>query len=143
MTETPTRFTYTRTVTTSAPPAAVWALWCDPGTWSTWDPAVEDVTLPGPFQRGATGTMVLTGGITVPVSLEVVEPGTRYLDELTMGELVIRIDHVVRRGGDGEGSEVTVGTTIEGPGAADIGSMVTHDAPTAMAALVELAENSR
>lgn len=141
VTSTPNRFTYTRTVSTTAPPVAVWALWSDPGTWSTWDPAVEDVTLPGPFQQGATGTMVLTGGIEVPVSLEVVEPGARYLDRLTMGELVIRIDHVVRRG-DAAGSEVTVSTTIEGPGAADIGPMVTHDAPTAMAALVDLAEKS-
>lgn len=140
MTTPPTGFEHGRTVTTSAPPRAIWALWSDPSTWSTWDPAVEDVTFPGPFQQGASGTMVLTGGIEVPVSLEIVEPGARYLDQLTMGELVTSIDHVVRR--EGAGSEVTVSTTISGPGAVDVGPMVTRDAPTAMAALVELAEKS-
>ncbi|MDO9497632.1 MAG: hypothetical protein Q7J48_18165, partial [Nocardioides sp.] len=89
--------------------------------------------------EGTTGTMVLSGQIEVPLSLEVVTPGSRYLDQLTMGELVIRIDHVVRPT-DGGGSEVTVSTTIEGPGADDIGPMVTADAPVAMEALIIAAE---
>ena len=84
------------------------------------------------------GTMVLNGGIEVPVTLEIVEPGTRYLDRLTMGDLVIEIDHVVRD--HAEGAEVTVSTVITGPGADDIGPMVTADAPKAMAALAALAE---
>jgi hypothetical protein len=131
-------FEYARTVTSSASPAAVWALWSDPGTWSDWDPAVEGVALDGPFAEGATGTMTLGGGLEAPVVLEVVEEGRRYLDRLTMGDLVIRIDHVVEP--TGTGSEITVATTIEGPGAEDVGPMVTTDAPTAMARLVELAE---
>lgn len=134
-------FDYSRTVTTSASPAAVWALWSDTTTWPDWDPAVQQVTLDGPFEEGATGTMVLTGPIEVPLSLEVVTPGSRYLDQLTMGELVIRIDHVVRPT-DGGGSEVTVSTTIEGPGADDIGPMVTADAPVAMEALIIAAERA-
>ncbi|WP_134738123.1 SRPBCC family protein [Nocardioides sp. 503] len=131
-------FRYERTVTTTADPAEIWALWSDTGTWADWDPAVQAVTLDGPFVEGATGTMTLTGPIEVPVSLEVVVPGSRYLDRLTMGELVIRIDHVVRPTADG--AEVTVTTTIEGPGAEDIGPMVTADAPVAMEALVVAAE---
>ena len=134
-------FAYSRTVTTTAGPAAVWALWSDSTTWPDWDPAVQQVTLDGPFEQGTTGTMTLTGPIDVPVSLEVVEPGRRYLDQLTMGELVIRIDHVVEPL-DGGGAEVTVSTTIEGPGADDIGPMVTADAPVAMAALVATAEQA-
>ena len=131
-------FQHARTVTSSATPAAVWALWSDPGTWSAWDPAVQGVVLEGPFAAGTTGTMTLTGGIDAPVVLEVVEAGRRYLDRLTMGDLVIRIDHVVEAAGSG--SEITVATTIEGPGAEDVGPMVTTDAPTAMARLVALAE---
>lgn len=134
-------FDYTRTITTNAPPAAVWALWSDTTTWPGWDPAVQDVRLDGPFAEGTTGTMVLTGPIEVPVSLEVVVPGSRYLDQLTMGELVIRIDHVVRPTDHG-GSEVTVSTTIEGPGADEIGPMVTADAPVAMEALIVAAETA-
>ena len=131
-------FEHARTVTSSASPAAVWALWSNPGTWSDWDPAVEGVVLDGPFTEGTAGTMTLAGGVEAPVVLEVVDAGRRYLDRLALGDLVIRIDHVVEPA-DG-GSEITVATTIEGPGAEDVGPMVTTDAPTAMARLVQLAE---
>ncbi len=94
--------------------------------------------LDGPFVAGTTGTMTLAGPFEVPVSLEVVEDGRRYLDQLTMGDLVIRIDHVVEA--TEGGSEVTVSTTIEGPGADDIGPIVTAEAPLALASLVERAE---
>ncbi|WP_193610814.1 SRPBCC family protein [Nocardioides lijunqiniae] len=133
-------FRYERTVTTTADPAEVWALWSDTDTWPDWDPAVQAVTLDGAFVEGVTGTMTLTGPIEVPVTLDVVVPGSRYLDRLTMGELVIRIDHVIRP--TPEGAEVTVTTTIEGPGADDIGPMVTADAPVAMEALVVAAERA-
>jgi hypothetical protein len=83
--------------------------------------------------------MVLTGGIEVPVTLELVEPGARYLDRLEMGDLRIHVDHVVKDAA--EGAEVTVSTYITGPGSEDIGPMVTADAPKAMAALCALAES--
>ena len=54
--------------------------------------------------------MVLTGGIEVPVTLELVEPGARYLDRLEMGEL----RHPHRPRGQGlptGGAEVTVSTS--------------------------------
>ena len=89
-------FEYSRTVTTSATAHDVWALWSDPGSWHCWDPSVESVALEGHFAEGATGMMVLTGGIEVPVTLELVEPGARYLDRLEMGGLRIHIDHVVK-----------------------------------------------
>ena len=131
-------FEYTRTTTTTAPARAVWALWSDPGSWHAWDPAVESVAMEGHFAEGAAGTMVLTGGIEVPVTLELVEPGARYLDRLEMGDLRIHIDHVVK-GIDG-GAEITVSTIITGPGAEDIGPMVTADAPKAMDTLCAMAE---
>jgi hypothetical protein len=55
-----------------------------------------------------------------------------------MGDLVIEIDHVVVPHEDG--AEVTVSTRITGPGAEDIGPMVTNDAPKAMEALTAMAE---
>ena len=131
-------FEYSRTVTTTASSREVWALWSDPGSWHAWDPAVESVAFEGHFAEGAAGTMVLTGGIEVPVYLELVEPGARYLDRLEMGDLRIHIDHVVT---DAEGgAEVTVSTIVTGPGAEDIGPMVTADAPKAMEALCAMAE---
>ena len=132
-------FEYSRTVTTSATAHDVWRLWSDPGSWHCWDPSVESVALEGPFAEGAIGTMVLTGGIEVPVTLELVEPGARYLDRLEMGDLRIHIDHVVKDAAAG-GAEVTVSTYVTGPGAEDIGPMVTADAPKAMDALCAMAE---
>jgi hypothetical protein len=82
--------------------------------------------------------MVLTGGIEVPVTLVLVEPGHRYLDRLEMGDLSIHIDHVVKD--SDQGAEVTVSTWVTGPGAEDIGPMVTADSPKAMDALCAMAE---
>jgi len=131
-------FEHSESTTTTATPGAVWALWSDVATWEQWDPAVEAVALDGEFAEGTAGTITLRGGIEAPLTLEVVTPGARYLDQLTMGDLVIRIDHVLRAMPGG--TEVTVSTTIEGQGADDIGPMVTADAPVALAALVSLAE---
>ena len=131
-------FEHSRTVTTSATAHDVWALWSDPGSWHCWDPSVESVAMEGHFAEGAAGTMVLTGGVEVPVFLELVEPGARYLDRLEMGELRIHIDHVVKDAD--EGAEVTVSTFVSGPGAEDIGPMVTADAPKAMETLCAMAE---
>ena len=131
-------FEYERTVTTTASQADVWAVWSDIGTWHQWDPSIESVALEGHFAEGAAGTMVLVGGIETPFVLEIVEPGARFLDRLTIGDLVISIDHVVAAA-DG-GAEVSVRTVVEGPGAEDIGPMVTGDTPKALVALVAMAE---
>ena len=62
----------------------------------------------------------------------------RYLDRLEMGGLRIHIDHVVKDCADG--AEVTVSTHVTGPGADDIGPMVTADAPKALDALCAMAQ---
>lgn len=138
----PEFFEHRGSVTSSAPASAVWALWSDTSTWPDWDPSVEAVRLDGPFEAGTTGTMTLAGPFEVPVTLDVVEPGVRYLDRLSMGDLEIRIDHVVADLADSDsgGCEVTVSTTITGPGADGIGPMVTAEAPQALALLVARAE---
>ena len=133
-------FEHTETATTTAAPDAVWALWSDLTTWAQWDPAIEGVDIAGDFVEGAAGTLTLGGGIEVPVTLDVVEEGRRFLDRLSMGELVITIDHVVTAQADGEGSDLVVTTVIDGPGADDIGPMVTSQSPEALASLAAMAE---
>jgi hypothetical protein len=132
-------FEYEHTVTTTASPAEVWALWSDIGSWHCWDPAVERVAMEGRFSEGAAGTMSLSGGVEAPFVLEIVEPGTRFLDRLIIGDLVIRVDHQVSPS-DG-GSEVLVRTSVEGDGAASIGPLVTGDTGKALEALIGMAEN--
>ena len=131
-------FRHVETLHTSASPERIWALWSNIATWPTWDPPVEKVVLDGPFRVGTTGHMVMAGGFEMPFELEVVHPDERYLDVLRMGELGIRVDHVVEAAEGG--SLVTVTTEVTGPGADGVGAMVTADAPTALAALVAQAE---
>lgn len=132
-------FDFEHTVTTTASPADVWALWSDVGSWHRWDRAVEQVAIEGHFGEGAAGTMVLSGGAEARFVLEIVEPSARYLDKLTLGDLVIRIDHQVKA--TAAGSEVTVRTTVEGPGSEDVGPMVTADTHSALETLVKMAED--
>jgi hypothetical protein len=94
----------------------------------------------GHFAEGAQGTLTLTGGVQAPFVLEIVEPCTRFLDRLTMGDLVISIDHEVKA--TDTGAEVTVRTHIAGPGAEDVGPMVAGDTPKALEALIEMAERN-
>jgi hypothetical protein len=131
-------FEHEQTVTTTASPADVWALWSDPGCWHRWDPAVQQVAFEGHFGEGAAGTMMLTGGIEAPFVLEIVEHRRRYVERLTLGDLVVEIDHGVRPT-DG-GAEITVLTRVHGMGADEVGPMVTADTPVALAALVRMAE---
>lgn len=133
-------FRHVETLRTSASPERVFELWADTTTWATWDPPVDRVVLDGPFRVGTRGTMVMAGGIEMPFELVEVTPDVRYLDVLRMGDLEIRIDHVVEP--DGDGSVITVTTEITGPGAEGVGPMVTADAPKALAALVAQAESS-
>ena len=132
-------FRHVETLRTAASPERVFALWSDPTTWATWDPPVERVVLDGPFRVGTAGTMVMAGGFEVPFELTEVTPDERYVDVLRMGELEIRIDHVVEAVEDG--SLITVTTEIDGPGAEGVGPMVTADAPQALAALAAQAES--
>jgi hypothetical protein len=131
-------YEYEGTISTSATPADVWRLWSDVGSWHRWDPSVDGVALEGHFAEGAAGTLSLAGGIETPFVLDVVEPGARFLDRLTMGDLVICIDHEVKA--TDEGAEILVRTTVTGPGAEDIGPIVAGDTPKALDALVAMAE---
>ncbi len=131
-------FEHTETATTSASPAHVWTLWSDITTWASWDPAVDRVVLDGPFRLGTTGTMVLAGGIEAGFTLVAVSPDACYCDELRLGELLIRIDHLVEA--TEGGARLTVVTRIEGPGAGDVGPMVVAQAPEALRLLVAQAE---
>lgn len=131
-------FDYEHTVTTTASPAEVWALWSDVGSWHCWDPAVQQVALEGHFAEGAMGTLTLTGGVEAPFVLDIVEPYARFVDRVKLGELMISIDHEVKA--TDTGSEITARTHIAGPGATDVGPTVVGDTPKALEALVKMAE---
>ena len=134
-------FEHEHTVTTSATPDAVWALWSDVGSWHRWDSTIERVALEGHFAEGAAGTMCLSDGQELPFALEIVEPRRRFLDRLHLDGLVIRTDHEVSPADDG--AEVTVRVAVEGEAADKVGPLVVEDTTTSLSALVALAEAPR
>jgi hypothetical protein len=46
---------------TTAKPEAIWRLWADVPNRTCWDDSLERITLQGPFQSGAAGTVKLRG----------------------------------------------------------------------------------
>ena len=44
---------------TTAKPEAIWRLWADVPNRTHWDDSLERITLQGPFQSGAAGTVKL------------------------------------------------------------------------------------
>lgn len=66
-----------------APPAAVWSVLADLGTWSQWNPVVHGVELHGPLAEGTRGTLSLNLGGPVGVrKLGVVMETVRENEEL-------------------------------------------------------------
>lgn len=49
---------FAHTLSTSAPPSAVWRLWTDVSTWPEWDTELKAARLDTPFALGAAGTLV-------------------------------------------------------------------------------------
>lgn len=134
-------FEHEQTVTTSAHPDAVWALWSDVGSWHRWDETVERVALEGHFAEGAAGTLCLSDGQELPFALEIVEPHRRFLDRTHLDGLVIRTDHEVSAAETG--AEVTVRVAVDGDAAEKVGPLVVQDAAASLAALVAMAERGQ
>lgn len=85
-----TRFSCTRL--TTAPPARIWAIWTDVEQWPTWDRAVKQATLAGPFAVGTRGTVVPDKGLKATFELVAVEPGRSYTlrTQLPLGALYVK-----------------------------------------------------
>jgi hypothetical protein len=136
MTSTPFRFEHT--VETSASPEAVFALY-DPLKWTIWDHSLSKVELDGPFVAGTTGRLTVKDqGDTFPFTLTDVRPGRGFTDEtLGAGGAVLRFEHELFRG------RITHRVIITGGPpefAQQVGPNITHEIPSAMRKLAELAE---
>jgi len=137
-------WTFEHTAVTTAPPAAVWALWSDVATWPTWNADLAVVTVDGPFATGSTVTMhAVAGGDPVVLRLADVVPGEQFVDEAELAGLTIRTRHRVDPQPDG-GHAVTYRMEVDGPAepAAQVGAAITADFPETVAALVALAERA-
>jgi hypothetical protein len=133
-------FTYRHTVDAEVSAEAVWALYEDVETWPSWDDQAERITRDGPFATGTTGTMTFTGHEPLSYRLTKVEPLREFVDETPLGELVVRVSHLLEPQPSGR-VRITYSAEIDGPEnqAQEIGPMITADFPDTMASLIALA----
>jgi Polyketide cyclase / dehydrase and lipid transport len=99
-------------VTTNAPPAAIFARWADMATWPEWNLDTEWVRLDGPFREGATGVLKPKGGPKVPFTVEQLTP-ERFVDVSRLLGARLTFDHRVST--SPAGTTVAVEVTLSGP----------------------------
>jgi hypothetical protein len=134
-------FTYEHSLHAPASPAAVWRLYSDVARWPAFDAEAERIELDGPFAVGSTGTMKFRGQEPLAFTLVEVEPERVFTDETPVGDAVVRVRHVLDP--EPSGTRITYQVAVDGPGAAELGAMITGDIPTTMARLARLAEQEQ
>ncbi|GLZ34510.1 hypothetical protein Lesp02_66970 [Lentzea sp. NBRC 105346] len=132
-----TSYEFEHSVEAPVSAAAVWALYSDISQWTSWDQGLSEVTLDGPFEAGVSGKMTIPGQPAIDFTLTSVDPGREFTDETLFNGAVLRFRHVIEPVPGGV--RVTHRVEITGPGAREMGPMVTSDVPEAMEALVALA----
>jgi hypothetical protein len=134
-------YRFEHTIETTASAARLWRLYADPGTWPTWDPDAERVTLDGPFATGSGGTMKFTGQEPLTYTLADVEPERRFVDVTSVPGATIRFGHRIEPLAHGVRftHELEIDADEE-PFAHQLGAMISADIPDSMTCLAQLAE---
>jgi Polyketide cyclase / dehydrase and lipid transport len=134
-------YTDTQSIEADVSPEAIWELYEDVSTWPRWDAQAERITRDGPFAAGTTGTMKFVGQEPLDYRLTKVVPKREFVDETPVGELVVRVSHLLEPLA-GERVRITYAAEIDGPEeqAREVGPMITADFPDTMASLIALAK---
>jgi polyketide cyclase/dehydrase/lipid transport protein len=136
-----TTYEFRHSEETTATPEAVWALWSDVTTWTSWDTGLDHAELNGTFTRGSSGTMRIPDQPPITFTLTEVTPCKSFTDETHIPGAVLHFHHTLEPLANGN-TRVTHSVTIEGPKAQEIGPFVTSDLPEAVEALVKLASSA-
>jgi hypothetical protein len=135
-------WTYKYSLDTPKARQAIWARYCDCGTWTEWDHGLDHVEVDGPLAVGTTGKLTPKGQGPIPFTVIDVHEQSSFTDECSMGKLVIRFRHQLTDL-DEQGTRVTHSVVISGPGAEQmgpkIGPAITADIPASVAELIKLA----
>jgi hypothetical protein len=134
-------YSYTHTAEADVSAEAIWSLYEDVTSWPTWDAQAELVTRDGPFAAGTTGTMKFAGQEPLDYRLARVEPLREFVDETPVGELVVRVSHVLEPLPSGR-LRITYAAEIDGPEeqAREVGPLITADFPDTIESLVARAQ---
>jgi Polyketide cyclase / dehydrase and lipid transport len=91
------------TSTLNAAAGEVWDVWADMAASPTWDPREEETRLDGPFVTGTTGWSKQKGGRAgSSFVLTLVEPTSRWVNELPLPRGRLVIDHHLHSLDDGQ-----------------------------------------
>jgi len=133
-------FSYSHVIETAVPASAIWDLYEDVTSWPQWDAQAELITRDGPFATGTTGTMTFIGQEPLRYRLARVDPLREFIDETVVGDLTVRVSHLLEPIGDGR-LRITYAARIDGPPeqAGEIGPAITADFPATMNSLIALA----
>jgi carbon monoxide dehydrogenase subunit G len=118
----------------TAAPQAIWAAFRDVASWKRWNAGVEDVALEGPFAAGTWFTMKPAGQDALRSRLVEVRENERFVDETAVGDLVVTVAHRIEALPSGL-TRVTYAVEAKGPGAEEVGPMVSSDFPEVLASL--------
>jgi hypothetical protein len=130
-------------IETTADATRIWDLWHDVAGWSGWNAGVADAELIGPFAAGSTIVMTLPEGEVVPLTLDAVEVGVRFVDVAAINGLIVRTEHRLEPIGGTGRLRVVYALTVTGEAPADVleevGRAVSGDFPDVIASLLATA----
>ncbi len=132
-------WSHEESIETSGSPARVWELFSDVEHWKDWNAGIESIELHGPFAEGTTFTMKAPGQDALTSTLIQVKPNQSFMDETVVGETRVLVSHGLAPLPSGL-TKIVYSTQITGPGASEIGPMITSDFPDVLAALKNLSE---
>src|ERR1039458_5199846 len=140
MTTTAPNFSCTHIVEADVTAAAIWALYADVTSWPEWDAQAELVTRDAPFAAGSTGSMKFAGQEPLSYRLTRVDPLREFVDETPVGDLTVRVSHLLEPLADGQ-LRITYSAQIDGPPqqAREAGPKIPADFPATVGALIALA----
>jgi uncharacterized protein YndB with AHSA1/START domain len=132
-------WTHEESIETSATPARVWKFFADVAQWKNWNAGIETIQIHGPFKAGTTFTMRPPGQDAINSTLIEVKPNESFTDETLVNETRVVVSHKLQPLASGN-TKIIYSTEITGPGAEELGPMITSDFADVLASLKRLAE---
>jgi uncharacterized protein YndB with AHSA1/START domain len=132
-------WTHEESIETSATPARVWKFFADVAQWKNWNAGIETIQIHGPFKAGTTFTMRPPGQDAINSTLIEVKPNESFTDETLVDEIRVVVSHKLQPLASGN-TKIIYSTEITGPGAEELGPMITSDFADVLASLKRLAE---
>lgn len=130
--------------TTTASPEQLWAHYSDPVTWPRWDHGTAEVTIDGPMAAGTTGKLKPVKGPRARFVFTDVTPGVGFTDVTRLPLARLTFAHVIEPVSGS--SRITHRVSLSGPlsplFARVVGRTIAAELPSAMRALVRLAEET-